>query len=178
MTTPPIEPQGTPQPGWYPDPEQPGLLRQWTGQQWGQATAKANARPRNVRFWPAGSMAFKGAFTYRGRSTAPEFWWFFLFNILVTVALYVMIIVTTPTDPMARMAGDIGGGPFFALLLLLWAVVSLVVQLPLTVRRLHDKDMTGWLVLLVFIPFASIVLLILLIGAGRPVPNRYGPVPT
>jgi uncharacterized membrane protein YhaH (DUF805 family) len=58
-----------------------------------------------------------------------------------------------------------------------WFIVALVVQLPLMVRRLHDKDMTGWLVLLAFVPFGSIIVLILLAGSGNPNPNKYGPVP-
>lgn len=169
-------PMPTPPAGWYPDPSGPGRLRQWTGSAWTGETTPANWIARDVGFGQAIPLAFKGAFTYRGRSTAPEFWWFFLFNGLVTVGLYVMVIVATPTDPYGRATGSTALAGLFALLFFIWFVVSLVVQIPLIVRRLHDKDMSGWLVLLAFVPFGSLIVLILLIGAGNPGPNRFGPV--
>ena len=180
MTTPPPEVPAAPTPlppaGWYPDPNANGRLRRWTGTTWTDEATPSHAIVRNVGFGQAIALAFKGAFTYRGRSTAPEFWWFFLFNILVTIGLYVMVIATTPTDPYGRATGSTALAGLFALLFMLWFIVSIVVQIPLIVRRLHDKDMTGWLVLLAFVPFGSLIVLILLIGAGNPGPNRFGPV--
>ncbi len=181
MSTPsemPSTPAPLPAAGWYQDPDNERLLRRWTGFAWTDETTIRSAIPRRVGFGGAIALAFKGTFTYKGRSTAPEFWWFFLFNVLVTMALYFLTIISTPTDPYERAMGNTGAGPFFAFLIFVWFVVSFVVQLPLIVRRLHDKDMTGWLALLIPIPIGSLVLLILLIGPGTPGPNRYGPVPT
>ena len=180
MTTPPPEvpPASLPAAGWYPDPENDRVLRRWSGTAWTDETTTRSVVTRKVGFGEAISRAFKGAFTYSGRSTAAEFWWFFLFNILVTMALYVLIIITTPSDPISRMAGDAGIAPIFGLLLFAWFIVSLVLMIPLIVRRLHDKDMTGWFVIMAVIPIASLVLLILLMGEGTRGPNRYGPVPS
>lgn len=180
MTTPspntPSVPTPLPPPGWYPDPVLDGRLRRWTGVAWSDEVTPRSAIPRRVGFGQAIGLAFKGAFTYKGRSTAPEFWWFFLFNVLVSAALYVLAIVSTPTDAYGRVTGPSAFAGVVVLLLLVWFVVSIVVQIPLMVRRLHDKDMSGWLVLLAIIPIASLVLLILLIGAGTPGPNKFGPV--
>ena len=179
----PVPPPGGPAPkgplppaGWYPDPTDGRLSRYWNGSQWGAATAPLNAITRKVGLGQAVALAFRGAFTYRGRSTAGEFWWFVLFNFLVTGALYIVIIAATPSDPYARSATPVIAG-LASMVLFLWFFVSLIVQIPLTVRRLHDKDMTGWLTILAFLPIAALILAILLIGSGTPGPNRYGPVP-
>lgn len=181
MTTPPEMP-ATPSPlpaaGWYPDPENDRNLRRWTGAAWTSETTTRSTIARRVSFGQAIGLAFKGAFTYKGRSTAGEFWWYFLFNTLVSGALYVLIVIATPTNPYERVMGNNEAAAIFSLLLTLWFFVNLVLIIPLTVRRLHDKDMTGWLALLIPVPIGALVLLILLIGAGNPLPNRYGPVPT
>lgn len=46
------------------------------------------------------------------------------------------------------------------------------------VRRLHDTGHSGWLALLGLVPIISIGLgFYLLLTAGDPITNRYGPVP-
>ena len=173
----PAEPAVVAAAGWYNDPQDPSSLRYWDGSTWTDLKARRGAIARKVTFGQAIAMAFKWAFRYRGRATAGEFWWFFLFNALVTLGLYVLIILTVPTDPYQRAVQDPVLPSLLALALFGWFIVALVVQLPLMVRRLHDKDMTGWLVLLAFVPFGSIIVLILLAGSGNPSPNKYGPVP-
>lgn len=44
----------------------------------------------------------------------------------------------------------------------------------MSIRRLHDLDLSGWWSLAVLIPFATLLLLVL---QGKPVPNRFGPPP-
>lgn len=173
----------TPQPaydpaGWYPDPNNDALLRHWNGFSWGSETTPRNAVARRVRFFEAVILAFKGTFTYRGRSTPGEFWWWMLFNVVVSVALLLWLTAVTPSNALEAATKDPAVANAVGLLVFVWILASLVVQIPLMVRRLHDKAMSGWLVLLAFIPIGSLVLLVLLIGAGTPGPNRYGPVPT
>jgi uncharacterized membrane protein YhaH (DUF805 family) len=46
------------------------------------------------------------------------------------------------------------------------------------VRRLHDQDKSGWLILLSFIPYiGGLILLVLMLIDGTPGANRYGPDP-
>lgn len=174
---PPPAPVPLPTAGWYVDPENDRMLRRWNGTDWTSETTIRNAIARRVSFGQAIGLAFKGIFTYKGRSTAGEFWWFFLFNVLVSGALYVLILLATPSDPYERMTTSGGAADLFSLVLTVWFFVYLVLVIPLIVRRLHDKDMSGWLAILIPVPIGSLVLLILLIGAGTPGPNRYGPVP-
>lgn len=175
---PPPAPIPLPAAGWYVDPDHDGMLRRWNGTDWTSETTIRSATARRVSFGLSIVLAFKGIFTYRGRSTAGEFWWFFLFSGLVSGAAYVLALLTALSDPYQTGMGSIGASDLFSLVLTAWFVVYLLLILPLIVRRLHDKDMSGWLAVLIPIPIASLVLLILLIGAGTPGPNRYGPVPT
>ena len=63
---------------------------------------------------------------------------------------------------------------FFPLLSLTYIFV-----LPITVRRLHDIDWSGWLCLLLFVPLLNCSFVIILIFlSGSKAENKYGKVPT
>jgi uncharacterized membrane protein YhaH (DUF805 family) len=53
------------------------------------------------------------------------------------------------------------------------AVATLVPTLAATVRRLHDTDRTGWLLLVVLIPFVGWILLIVSCAQEGRHPNRF-----
>ena len=75
-----------------------------------------------MNFGQAISTCFSKYATFSGRASRPEFWWFFLFQILVSIA--------------ASMLGDVVAG-----------LVSLAMLLPalaVGARRLHDIGKSGW----------------------------------
>ena len=75
-----------------------------------------------MNFGQAISTCFAKYATFSGRASRPEFWWFFLFQILVSMA--------------ASMLGDVVAG-----------LVSLALLLPalaVGARRLHDIGKSGW----------------------------------
>ena len=81
---------------------------------------------------------------------------------------------------VAESSPDLG----MALLLFLYAVIfvlylpATVIGISLGIRRCHDNDWSGWLVLLHFVPLVNIVFgLLLLFKPGTPGPNRFGPDP-
>ena len=90
---------------------------------------------------------------FTGRATRSEFWWFFLFQVLV------LLIAGTISD-------------------ILYAVVALGLLLPglaVGARRLHDIGKTGWLLLLWIIPIIGwMVLLNWAVQPSGPA-NEYGP---
>ena len=52
------------------------------------------------------------------------------------------------------------------------------VELALGVKRLHDRDMSGWWTLISFVPFGGFILLVILgFLDGTQGPNRFGPSP-
>jgi uncharacterized membrane protein YhaH (DUF805 family) len=75
-----------------------------------------------MNFGQAISTCFSKYATFSGRAARPEFWWFFLFQVLVSIG--------------ASLFGDIISG-----------LVSLALLLPalaVGARRLHDIGKSGW----------------------------------
>ncbi len=92
---------------------------------------------------------------FRGRAARPEFWWWMLLALIVN---------TTLSEADSTLAG----------------VLSLAIAIPtiaVGVRRLHDTDRSGWLYVLIVIPFVNFLLIYFFIQAGTPGSNRFGPPP-
>lgn len=80
---------------------------------------------------------------------------------------------------MLSIAGA-GAGVLGAVLVVVAYVLLLVLQVSAGVRRLHDVGVSGWVYLLVFIPFVNLILaLYMLVKRGDATANAYGapPVP-
>ena len=75
-----------------------------------------------MNFGQAISTCFAKYATFSGRASRPEFWWFFLFQILVSMA--------------ASMLGDVVAG--------LVSMALLLPALAVGARRLHDIGRSGW----------------------------------
>lgn len=127
-------------------------------------------------------LPYRRYFEFTGRSRRREYWMFVLFYVLVFVVLNALFgtneVTRTSTDfgtgfsYGSRLAG--GGGVIGGL----FALVSFIPALALSVRRLHDQDRTGWLLLLAFIPFfGGFALLVLMCLEGTRGPNQYGSDP-
>lgn len=109
---------------------------------------------------------------FSGRSRRTEYWMFFLFQILLGVAFWVLLAIVggsalmTGGDPTALAAAGGAAMIIFAL----YGLVSLALIIPaiaVTVRRLHDTNRTGWWVLA---PIAGYVLMFIggIMAAGSP----------
>ena len=60
----------------------------------------------------------------------------------------------------------------------LFGLVSLVPGIAVSVRRLHDQDRSGWLLLFAFLPIlGAFILLVLMCLNGTRGRNRFGPDP-
>lgn len=99
--------------------------------------------------------------TFSGRARRSEYWYFFLFNLIAS---------------FVASALDMALGT-----MILQALVALGLLLPaisVTVRRLHDKDKSGWWYWLILIPVIGwIVLLVWFVQSGTDGDNRFGPDP-
>ena len=108
---------------------------------------------------------------FNGRASRSEYWWFFLFTmILQFIALPIDIVVLgyDMMDPGAiQIVGTIAGLALF------------LPSLCVLVKRLHDLGKSGWWILIAFIPLLGIiVLLVFMVTEGEQLPNQYGEVPT
>jgi uncharacterized membrane protein YhaH (DUF805 family) len=100
---------------------------------------------------------------FSGRATRPEFWWFFLFTVLVS-------IVSSVLDSILG-TGDATGG-------LIQAVTGLALLFPtlaVGARRLHDIGRSGWWQAIGIIPCIGLLVLIYWwVQDGHREANQYG----
>ena len=92
-------------------------------------------------------------------------------NILVVIGMTVLTVVSAfVLDALSGLMGMLTMVAYFAFILPFISV---------SVRRLHDLGKTGWMFLVVFIPFVGgILLLVWFVSDGQAHDNAYGAVPT
>jgi uncharacterized membrane protein YhaH (DUF805 family) len=112
--------------------------------------------------------ALKKYAVFNGRSRRAEYWFFLLFNIIISVVLSLL------DAALGTSSGEGGAG-------VLSGVYSLAVLIPgiaVSIRRLHDTDRSGWWLLLAFVPcVGGIILLVFMAQEGTQGPNQYGENP-
>lgn len=91
---------------------------------------------------------------FNGRARRSEYWYFFLFNVIISMALTY-----------------IGAAVGFALLGNIYSLAVLVPGIAVGVRRMHDVGKSGWFLL---IPIYNIILAA---TAGATGENEYGADP-
>jgi len=105
---------------------------------------------------------------FNGRARRKEYWMFFLFNIIISIALIIVDgILGTSAAPGAM-------GLFGAIYLLALLIPGIAVA----VRRLHDTGRSGWWILIGLVPFVGgIVLIVFLVQDSTPGENQFGKNP-
>ena len=119
-----------------------------------------------MNFQQAVQSVFSNCANFHGRACRSEFWWFQLFLLLGG-------IVAALLDLFAN-TNLLGGSP---LATLFW-LATIIPDLAVTVRRLHDTDSSGWWILLGLIPLIGMVVLIVWwCQKGSRGYNRFGADP-
>ncbi|NOX41979.1 MAG: DUF805 domain-containing protein [Alphaproteobacteria bacterium] len=104
--------------------------------------------------------------TFSGRALRSEYWWFTLFNLLMSVVLNIVDAVV------------FGSGGQVAILSAIYSLIVLLPAISVMVRRLHDHGRTGWWFFIMLVPMIGmLVLLYWMIVKGSDEANDYGPVP-
>ena len=130
-----------------------------------RVSAVGSAMSRNrerMNFLEAIQVCLSKYATFHGRARRSEYWWFALFNLIVSVIA-------------AIIDQALGGGQIFQV------VVSLALFLPslaVAIRRLHDTNRSGWWILIGLIPLVGFIILIVWFCTdSAPGDNNYGPYP-
>ena len=113
-----------------------------------------------MNFTQAVSSAFSKYAVFSGRARRSEYWYFFLFNLLVSI---VMAIID-------RAIGSSVPGLLVSLALLLPGLAVLV-------RRLHDTSRTGWWFFIVLVPIVGVIVLIVFACQDSHPDNQHGQSP-
>jgi uncharacterized membrane protein YhaH (DUF805 family) len=115
----------------------------------------------SMGFGRAIATCFRKYAVFNGRASRSEYWFFMLFQFLLIFALF-MVDVFALSGPV-RVLTTVG-----------WLIL-LLPSLAVTVRRLHDADMSGWWVLISLIPIAGPIMMIVFgCQRGTEGPNRFG----
>jgi len=153
-----------PQDGYAPYPPQDGYAAYPPQDGYAQAGPRGYLQGGPVGFGDAIAEAFRNMFNYQGRASRSAYWWFALFQVLAWVGVLILAFIFAAVHV-----------PAVSILLYVAAVIgSILVGLPLTVRRLHDTDRSGFWYLIALVPFGGIVLLVFTLLEGTPGQNRFG----
>ncbi|MBT2550362.1 DUF805 domain-containing protein [Arthrobacter sp. ISL-65] len=120
---------------------------------------------------------FKKYATFSGRASRSEYWWWALAALVIDIIINIITAVGGATGATVAANGTAVPGPGAVVgyvLLGIWALGTIVPSLALTARRLHDVNLSGWLVLLVLVPFlGALALLVLTILPSKPEGQRF-----
>ncbi len=99
---------------------------------------------------------------FNGRSRRSEYWYFVLFNILISVVIYLIDAAIIS----------------FGLLGILYSLAILIPGIAVSIRRLHDTGRSGWNLLLALIPLiGAVILIVFMLQDSTEGQNEYGVCP-
>lgn len=119
-------------------------------------------------------MPYRRYADFSGRSRRKEYWMFALLQAIVALVLIGLMLGTAGTTP-----GDTASASMLWIgLLVVWGLGTIIPSIAVQVRRFHDQDRSGWMVLIGFIPYiGGLIVLVFMCLAGTRGPNRFGPDP-
>lgn len=102
---------------------------------------------------------------FDGRARRSEYWMFFLVNLIVIILLSII-------------DSAVLGAKEYGILASLYSLGTLLPNIAVTIRRLHDTNKSGWWILIGLIPIlGAIILIVFLATDSNPIANQYGPNP-
>jgi len=112
---------------------------------------------------------------FQGRAGKKEFWSFFLFNILIILAL-IMFGFIIDICVSTYIASDCiyFQSPYFFLIPFIYNILTLCPSLAVSIRRLHDTGRSGWWILLNVIPLlGNVAFWIFMLLNSQPEINKW-----
>ena len=107
-------------------------------------------------------------FSPEGRINRQQFWLWLILPLTAIEILLVAVDVMTGNFNQKLSIGLFSG---------IFALVSLIPAIIVYIKRFHDRDKSGWWVLLGFVPIIGAIWLLIELGflKGTPGSNRFGP---
>jgi uncharacterized membrane protein YhaH (DUF805 family) len=132
-----------------------------------------------MTFGQAIKSGFSHYIKFSGRAIPSEYWFWVLFAVLGMIATWTLDGVIFVHYAGERLPGELvpGLSPLYSPFNFIFIALLLLPSIAVAVRRLHDIDLSGWWMLLVFSGIGIVVLLYLQTLPGSPCANRFGPDP-
>lgn len=116
---------------------------------------------------------------FSGRATRMEYWLYRVEIMIVGLVFAVPFALLTDTSSTESLSEN---NPTLAILFLAVAVILgillTIVDLGVTIRRLHDTGRSGWWILIRLVPYiGGLVIFIFMVLDSDPQENQYGPSP-
>ncbi len=130
-------------------------------------------------FDQAVAVCFRKYAVFEGRAQNAEYWWFTLFQLLVSCGLQFLLLPYRAAFLWQLSTPGLGrNGAALSAVALAVDLVFLLPTLAVTVRRLHDLDRSGWWMLLGGVPVAGwAILFVWVCKKGTMGANRFGADP-
>lgn len=112
---------------------------------------------------------------FHGRARRKEYWSYTLFYLLILMGI---ALVGALIDGAAGNLGPNGVPIVMSILLVIFYFGTVIPTLAVLARRMHDLNITAWIILISLVPYiGSLILLILCLLPTNPQPNKHGPPP-
>ena len=104
---------------------------------------------------------------FDGRARRSEYWYYTLMNVIIVITLEILLGVGAMVSSVIAI--------IVGLLLIVYAIGTLVPSIAVMVRRLHDIGKSGWWYFIALIPLAGPIWLIVLLATdSQEGTNEYG----
>lgn len=112
--------------------------------------------------------ALKKYAVFEGRARRKEYWFFILFNVLISMAL----------GFVDRFIGNVNPETGIGVLSGIYTLGVMIPGIAVSVRRLHDTGRSGWWLLITFLPIiGAIIFFYFMVLDSDTESNEYGPSP-
>ncbi|NJC23829.1 uncharacterized membrane protein YhaH (DUF805 family) [Arthrobacter pigmenti] len=132
-----------------------------------------------ARFFTAVRRYWRKYATFSGRASRSEYWWSVLFTGLVGLVIDGVDEIVRLSMRNSGMGGFDDPSDLGAALAWIWAAIIFIPTISILVRRLHDINMSGWMIFIGLFPLiGAIVLLVFTLMRPNPAGRRFDNVPS
>lgn len=121
---------------------------------------------------------FSNYVSWKGRASRSEFWYFVLFYMSSAIVALIIDVTLGTSYTYLNPSTETTSSLYYGYIYTLTALILFLPYLSVTVRRLHDKDRSGWYYWILLIPIVGFILFIVsLASRGTAGDNKYGSDP-
>lgn len=131
-------------------------------------------------FFQSINSVFAGYFKFSGRASRSEYWWFFLFELIVggiAFAIDTALVIFTLRAAAWNETALLALSPL-DFMLVYYMLITFFPRMTVTVRRLHDVGLSGFFYLMYFVPIVGgLVVFVMTLLPSEDDDNIHGPGP-